>query len=164
MTGRNTLSLESVKAQKIVLSGIKAAGGAHLVLISASMLNSVKIAHGRKVAQDKEKAEAKRKAEEAAAGEQAAKKRKEEQEAQQKTWDEKKKKLENQIRELQEEIKNENASLMAAVSRGSRLKEPEVAQASLKTVKACQEKIVKKTEEIDALRKKMDKLLQKKPK
>ena len=53
---------------------------------------------------------------------------------------------------------------MAAVSRGSRLKEPEVAQASLKTVKACQEKIVKKTEEIDALRKKMDKLLQKNPK
>ena len=51
---------------------------------------------------------------------------------------------------------------MAAVSRGSRLKEPEVAQASLKTVQACQEKIVKKTEEIDALRKKMDKLLQKK--
>ena len=122
------------------------------------------IAHSRKVAQDKEKAEAKRKAEEAAAGEQAAKKRKEEQEAQQKTWDEKKKKLEDQIRELQEEIKNENASLMAAVSRGSRLKEPEVAQASLKTVKACQEKIVKKTEEIDALRKKMDKLLQKNPK
>ena len=91
------------------------------------------------------------------------KKRKEEQEAQQKTWDEKKK-LEDQIRELQEEIKNENASLMAAVSRGSRLKEPKVAQASLKTVKACQEKIVKKTEEIDALRKKMDKLLHKKPK
>ena len=53
---------------------------------------------------------------------------------------------------------------MAAVSRGSRLKEPEVAQASLKTVQACQEKIVKKTEEIDALRKKLEKLLQKKPK
>ena len=72
--------------------------------------------------------------------------------------------MEDNIRQLQEEIKNENASLMAVVNRGSRLKEPEVAQASLKTVEACQEKIVKKTEEIDALRKKMDKLLQKKPK
>ena len=33
---------------------------------------------------------------------------------------------------------NENESLMAAVSRGSRLKEPAVAQAALKTVEACQ--------------------------
>ena len=39
-----------------------------------------------------------------------------------------------------------------------------MAQASLKTVKACQEKIVTGTEEIDALRKKLEKLLQKKPK
>ena len=38
VTGRNTLSLESVKAQKVVLSGIRAAGGAHLVLISANLL------------------------------------------------------------------------------------------------------------------------------
>ena len=38
VTGRNTLSLESVKAQKIVLSGIRAAGGAYLVLISANLL------------------------------------------------------------------------------------------------------------------------------
>ena len=83
VTGRNTLSLESVKAQKVVLSGIRAAGGAHLVLISANLLNSVNMAHSRKVADDKEKAEAKRKAEEAAAGKQAAKKRKEEQEAEQ---------------------------------------------------------------------------------
>ena len=37
--------------------------------------------------------------------------------------DEKKKKLEDDVREHEEEIKNENASLMAAVSRGSRLKE-----------------------------------------
>ena len=128
------------------------------------MLNSVKMAHSRKVADDKEKAEAKRKAEEAAAGEEAAKKKKEDQEAEQRTWDVKKNKLENDIRELQEEITNENTSLMAAVSRGSRLKEPAVAQASLKTVKACQEKIVAKTDEIDALRKKLEKHLQKKPK
>ena len=47
---------------------------------------------------------------------------------------------------------------------GSRLKEPAMAQASLKTVKACQEKIVTGTEEIDALRKKLEKLLQKTPK
>ena len=39
-----------------------------------------------------------------------------------------------------------------------------MAQASLKTVKACQEKIVTGTEEIDALRKKLEKLLQKTPK
>ena len=117
MNGRNTLSLESVKAQKVVLSGIRAAGGAHLVPISANML-SVMMAHSRKVAVDKEKAEAKRKAEEAAAGEQAAKKRKEEQEAEQRTWDEKKRRLEDNIREIQEEIMNENESLMAAVSRG----------------------------------------------
>ena len=56
---------------------------------------------------------------------------------------------------------NENESLMAAVSRGSRLKEPAVAQAALKTVEACQEKIVAKTEEINT---KLEKLLQKKPK
>ena len=43
---------------------------------------------------------------------------------------------------------------MAAVSRCLRLKEPAVAQASLKTVKACQGKIVTGTEEI-ALRKKL---------
>ena len=98
------------------------------------MLNSVKIAHSRKVAVDKEKAEAKRKAEEAAAGEQ----RKEGQEAEQKTLVEKKRRLEDIIREIQEEIMNENESLMAAVSRGSRLKEPAVAQAALKTVEACQ--------------------------
>ena len=53
------------------------------------------------------------------------------------------------FREIQEEIKNENESLMAAVSRGSRLKEPAVAQAALKTVKACQERIVAKTEDIN---------------
>ena len=109
------------------------------------MLNSVKMAHSRKVTVDKEKAEAKRKAEEAAAEEQAAKKKKEEQ-------------------EIQEEIKNENESLMAAVSRGSRLKEPAVAQAALKTVKACQERIVAKTEDINTKQKKLEKLLQKKPK
>ena len=113
-------------------------GGAHLVPISTNMLNSVKIAHSRKVAVDKENAEAKRKAKEAAAGEQAAKKRKEEQEAEQRTWDEKKRRLEDNTREIQEEIMNENKSLMAAVSRGSRLKEPAVAQAALKTVEACQ--------------------------
>ena len=39
-----------------------------------------------------------------------------------------------------------------------------MAQASLKIVEACQEKIVTKTEEIDALRQKLEKLLQKKPK
>ena len=52
---------------------------------------------------------------------------------------------------------------MAAVSRCSKRKEPEgaVAQTSLKTVKAG---IVTGTEEIDALRKKLEKLLQKKPK
>ena len=57
-----------MKAQKVVLSGIRAAGGAHLVPISADMLNSVKKAHSMKVADDEEKAEAKREAEEAAAG------------------------------------------------------------------------------------------------
>ena len=134
VNGRNTLSLESVKAQKVVLSGIRAAGGAHLVPISANMLNSVKMAHSPKVAVDKEKAEAKRKAEEAAAGEQ----RKEGQEAEQRTLDEKKRRLEDIIREIQEEIMNENESLMAAVSRGSRLMEPAVAQVALKTVEACQ--------------------------
>ena len=127
------------------------------------MLNSVKMAHSRKVTVDKEKAEAKRKAEEAAAEEQAAKKKKEEQEAEKRTWEEKKK-LEDSIREIQEEIKNENESLMAAVSRGSRLKEPAVAQAALKTVKACQERIVAKTEDIKTKQKKLEKLLQKKPK
>ena len=127
------------------------------------MLNSVKMAHSRKVTVDKEKAEAKRKAEEAAAEEQAAKKKKEEQEAEKRTWEEKKK-LEDSIREIQEEIKNENESLMAAVSRGSRLKEPAVAQAALKTVKACQERIVAKTEDINTKQKKLEKLLQKKPK
>ena len=83
MTGRSTLSLVSAKAQKVVLSGIRAAGGAHLVLISANLLNSVNMAQSRKVADDKEKAVANRKAEEAAEGKQAAKKRKEEQEAEQ---------------------------------------------------------------------------------
>ena len=68
------------------------------------------------------------------------------------------------FREIQEEIKNENESLMAAVSRGSRLKEPAVAQAALKTVKACQERIVAKTEDINTKQKKLEKLLQKKPK
>ena len=92
------------------------------------MLNSVKIAHSRKVAVDKENAEAKRKAKEAAAGEQAAKKRKEEQGAEQRTWDEMKRRLKDNNREIQEEIKNENESLMDAVSRCSRLKEPAVAQ------------------------------------
>ena len=38
VTGRSTLSLVSAKAQKVVLSGIRAAGGAHLVRISANML------------------------------------------------------------------------------------------------------------------------------
>ena len=83
VTGRNTLSLESVKAQKVVLSGIRAAGGAHLVSIFAKLLSSMKMAHSKKVADAEEKAEAKRKAEEAAAGEQAAKKRQEEQVAEQ---------------------------------------------------------------------------------
>jgi phage I-like protein len=82
------------------------------------MLNSVKIAQSRMVAVDKENAEAKRKAKVAAAREQAAKKRKEEQEAEQRTWDEKKGRLEDNTREIQEEIMNENESLMAAVSRG----------------------------------------------
>ena len=72
--------------------------------------------------------------------------------------------MEDNIKELQEEIKNKNASLLAAVSRCLRLKEPALAQASLKTVEDCQEKIVTGTEEIDALRKKLEKLLQKTPK
>ena len=82
-------------------------------LFLAKLLHSVKMAHSRKVAVDKEKAEAKKKAEEAAAEEQAAKKRKEEQEAEQRTWDEKKRRLEDNIREIQEEIIYENESLMA---------------------------------------------------
>ena len=88
----------------------------------------------------------------------------EEREAEKRTWEEKKKKLEDSIREIQVEIKNENESLMAAVSRGSRLKEPAMAQAALKTVKACQERIVAKTEDINTKQKKLEKLLQKKPK
>ena len=117
MTGRNTLSLESVKAQKVVLSGIRAAGGAHLVSIFAKLLSSMKMAHSKKVAVAKEKAEAKRKA---AAGEQAAKKRQEEQEAEQRNRDEKK--LEDNIRELQEEIKNDYRKLHGCCEQ--RLKEP----------------------------------------
>ena len=44
---------KSVKAQRVVLSGIRAASGAHLVPISAIMLN-VKMAHSRKAAFDEE--------------------------------------------------------------------------------------------------------------
>ena len=44
------------------------------------------------------------------------------------------------------------------------LKEPTVAQAALKTLKACQERIVAKTEDINTKQKKLEKLLQKKPK
>ena len=74
------LSLESVKAQTVVLSGIRAAGDTHFVLISANLLNSVDMAHSRKVADDsKEKAVKNKKAEEAAAGKLAAKKTKDEQ-------------------------------------------------------------------------------------
>ena len=83
----------------------------------------------------------------------------EEQEAEKRTWEGKKKKLEDSIREIQVEIKNENESLMAAVSRGSRLKEPAMAQAALKTVKACQERIVAKTEDINNKQKKLEKVL-----
>ena len=50
------------------------------------------------------------------------------------------KKLEDNTREVQEEIRNEN-SLMAALSRGSRLKEPAVALASLKTVRPARKRL-----------------------
>ena len=63
-----------------MLSGITAAGGGSPRPVSAETLNSVKTAHSTKVAEDIEWAKAKR---EANAEEQAAKRRNEEQEAEQ---------------------------------------------------------------------------------
>ena len=58
------LSDESVKGQKFVLSAVRAAGGAHNVAVTSTMLTSVKNAHSKKMEDERDKNEKKRKAEE----------------------------------------------------------------------------------------------------
>ena len=161
---RNCLSIESVIAQKLILSAVRAAGGADKVPITSSMINSVKHASAAKIIDDKKKQEEKRKAEADSAAEAAAKKRKTEIEEEKRSWEEKKKTLENNIKVTKEEIGNENKNLLAAVSRGTRLDNTAVKNAALGTIKSCQEIIARKNGDLEKLQEKLNKLLERKPK
>ena len=161
---RNCLSIESVIAQKLILSAVRAAGGADKVPITSSMINSVKHASASKIIDDKKKQEEKRKAEADSAAEAAAKKRKTEIEEEKRSWEEKKKTLENNIKVTKEEIGNENKNLLAAVSRGTRLDNTAVKNAALGTIKSCQEIIARKNGDLEKLQEKLNKLLERKPK
>ena len=109
----------------------------------------------------RKKQEEKRKAEADSA---AAKKRKTEMEEEKRSWEEKKRTLENTIKVTKEEIGNENKNLLAAVSRGTRLDNTAVKNAALGTIKSCQEIIARKNGDLEKLQEKLNKLLERKPK
>ena len=112
----------------------------------------------------RKKQEEKIKAEADSAAEAAAKKRKTEMEEEKRSWEEKKKTLENTIKVTKEEIGNENKNLLAAVSRGTRLDNTVVKNAALGTIKSCQEIIARKNGDLEKLQEKLNKLLERKPK
>ena len=164
VAGRERLGDQSVKGQKLVTSVVRAAGGAHNVPITFSLLNAVKTAdikHREDVEKEKEK---KRKAEEAAAGEAESKKKKEEADAAKATWEEKKASLEEKVKVVKDEIATQNKVQDAALGRLERTKTEVMKKSCVKTIKESKESIRVKTEVQEKLMKQLARHMAKKPK
>lgn len=162
--GRNQLSDESVKGQKLIIGAVRAAGGAHLIPVTSGMLSAVKFAHAKKVEDDRKENELKRMAEDDAVAEKEAKKKKLEEDEVKKGWEAKKKTLEDKLKIVAESIKHQNDSMKAAFSRGGRIKDSRVKDSCFGTIENCQAIIQAKMEEQKILLTNLAKLMAKKPK
>ena len=114
---RESLSMQSVKAQKMVQGLVRQAGGAHNVSITSAMLSKVKMAHHHYKKELEEKREKKRKAVENANAAAQLKRKKEDYEAEKKTWDGEKVELKTKIKALEESIDWANKESKAAITR-----------------------------------------------
>ena len=115
--GKNSISDESVKAQKIIKENINEVGSAHKVPITLSMLSSYKASYRMmKEEQKKKKEKAKHEKEKSLQAEAVRKRRLEEEEN--KHWEQKLKDVENNIKECKEVIQQQEVIYKSAPSRG----------------------------------------------
>ena len=161
--GRESLTATSVKAQRMTQSVVRRAGGAHNVLITTPMLNSVKGACAEYRKDLEEENLKKRKAVEEAEAAAQLKKKKEDFEAEKKTWQEKRDDVKNQIKGVEVQIEWANKEQQAAISRGVKATDVQVKNNCFKQAGDCQSRIKEKTEELSQLQMKLAKLMEKKP-
>ena len=162
--GRECLADKSVKAQRMIQSAVRRAGGAHNVSVTTSMLNSVKGASAKYRKDLEEENLKKRKAEEEAEVAAALKKKKEEFNAEKKSWQEKRDEVENKIKVVEEQLNWVNKELKAAVGRGEKATDLQVMSNCFKQVSSCQARIKEKTDDLSQLQAKLARLMEKKPK
>jgi len=139
---------------------VRAYRGADKVPVTTELLAAVKFSLANYTAEKSKEQESKRKSEDKAKGEAEAKKIREEKEEEKRTWESKKKSAEDSLKTLDDEIKNQNNVMSAAVRRAKTIKE----LSCLKTIEDCQGKIIEKTKEQAKLQEKLKKLMGKKPK
>ena len=148
----------------MVLNSVRAAGGAQNVAVTESMLKAVKNSHLLYNESMKKETERKRKIAVEALAEADAKKKKDEQDQAKKTWEHKKNEITRKLKVIEEELKNDNNALSAAISRGSRAEDPRVKESCFNTIKNCQKNIQDKMEEQNVLQASLVKHEGKKPK
>ena len=111
-----------------------------------------------------EEREKKRKAEEDVKAAAELKKKREEYEAEKKTWDDEKAELKTKIKALEESINWANKGFKAAITRGLRTDDNKVKDTCFKQVGDCETRIVDLSEQLSSLHRKVARLCEKKPK
>ena len=111
-----------------------------------------------------EEREKKRKAEEDANAATELKKKKEEYEAEKKTWDDEKAELKTKIKAVEESINWANKESKAAITRGLRTDDNKVKDTCFKQVGECETRIADLSEHLSSFQRKLAKLCVKEPK
>ena len=111
-----------------------------------------------------EEREKKRKAEEDVKAAAELKKKREEYEAEKKTWDDEKAELKTKIKALEESINWANKGFKAAITRGLRTDDNKVKDTCFKQVGECETRIADLSEQLSSFQRKLAKLCEKKPK
>ena len=160
---RGSLTEESVKGQKTVKESLKNHGGAHNVPLEPALINSVKCAamNRKKKEQEekKRKEDEKREAEEA---DEAAQRREDEADKKLK-WEEKKEKIEKDIKLAKATQKSQDNILESSMDRAMELQSELGRKTAMKTAETAKEAINNLREELEYLNKKLVKHLGKKP-
>ena len=164
LDNRASLGDKSVKGQKLVISAVRACGGADKVPVTKEVLAAVKASASKYKADMEKEQEEKRKAEENAKGEAEAKKIREEKEEKKRSWESKKKKVEDKLKTLEDQMENQDNVMSANLRRAQTVKDDRVKLSCLGTIKECQEKLKEKRKEQSKLQEELKKLLERKPK
>ena len=161
---RELLGEESVKGQKTTKDAIRTSGGTCNVSLTAGFLNAVKGAHAKKVRDDLENE--KKKAEEKKTAEAAERERlmREELAEAHRGWEEKRLKMEADLKLAMETEQNHDKVLKDSLDRAMKVKNTVSKDAAMVVAKTAQFEMANVREQIDYLNKKLKKHMLKKPK